>query len=418
MLTRAIGGGLFLAIAVVVAGAQVTTDGSTLVNYIPYFKNSAIQLSNSPITVSGSNVGIGTTAPLTTLDVRGSGSFGRTTLYNGGQFGIDAFYNIGPTANVQATNAVNGENDTANNFYSSYQSIGVGGVVRYGGSASENGSGKGARAIDGSMFVYNSGITAYASGFRSDVRNLSTGTVTNLQGVWITGMLNTGGGTVTTTYGLRVDDQTGVGTANYGAYLATSSGANNYNVYAVGTAQNYFAGNVGIGTTSPGAKLEVNGGLRFTSDPSGTVQTSAWTGVLCGGDYAEAVDPAGDLKSYVPGDVLVISDDQNEDVRKAAEPYSTMVAGIYATKPGVVGRRESLPMNAKDLPMAMVGIVPTNVTAENGAIHRGDLLVTSSRPGYAMKGTDRSRLVGAVIGKAMGSLDSGSGVIEVLVTLQ
>ena len=68
--------------------------------------------------------------------------------------------------------------------------------------------------------------------------------------------------------------------------------------------------------------------------------------------------------------------------------------------------------------MAMVGVVPTKVTVENGAIHRGDLLVSSSVPGYAMKGTDRSRMLGAVIGKAMGSLDSGSGVIEVLVTLQ
>jgi hypothetical protein len=58
------------------------------------------------------------------------------------------------------------------------------------------------------------------------------------------------------------------------------------------------------------------------------------------------------------------------------------------------------------------------VTAENGPIHRGDLLVTSAKAGYAMKGTDRNRMLGAVIGKAMGSLDSGSGVIEVLVTLQ
>jgi hypothetical protein len=66
----------------------------------------------------------------------------------------------------------------------------------------------------------------------------------------------------------------------------------------------------------------------------------------------------------------------------------------------------------------MVGIVPTKVTAENGPIHRGDLLVTSSAAGYAMKGTDRERMLGAVIGKAMGNLDSGTGVIEVLVTLQ
>ena len=71
-----------------------------------------------------------------------------------------------------------------------------------------------------------------------------------------------------------------------------------------------------------------------------------------------------------------------------------------------------------EVPLAVVGIVPCKVTAENGAIARGDLLLTSSRPGYAMKGTDRSRMLGAVIGKTMQPLPKGSGVIQVLVTLQ
>ena len=68
--------------------------------------------------------------------------------------------------------------------------------------------------------------------------------------------------------------------------------------------------------------------------------------------------------------------------------------------------------------MAMIGIVPTKVSAENGPIRSGDLLVTSSMPGYAMKGTDRSQMLGAVVGKALGNLHSGTGVINVLVTLQ
>jgi hypothetical protein len=58
------------------------------------------------------------------------------------------------------------------------------------------------------------------------------------------------------------------------------------------------------------------------------------------------------------------------------------------------------------------------VTAENGPIKPGDLLVTSSTPGRAMKGTDREQLTGAMIGKALGSLDSGDGVVEVLVSLR
>jgi hypothetical protein len=68
--------------------------------------------------------------------------------------------------------------------------------------------------------------------------------------------------------------------------------------------------------------------------------------------------------------------------------------------------------------MAMVGIVPTKVTDENGPISPGDVLVTSSRPGYAMKGTDRSLLAGAVIGKALQPMNADAGVIEAVISLQ
>jgi len=185
------------------------------------------------------------------------------------------------------------------------------------------------------------------------------------------------------------------------------------------------SGNVGIGTTSPGTTLEVNGSVKLTSGSGasitfqdGSTQTTAWTGTVCGGDYAESVDVSGDRKKYEPGDVLVIDPDVPEKFLKSAEPYAETVAGVYSTKPGTVGRRQTTPKSQDEIPMAIVGIVPVKVSAENGPIHAGNLLVTSSRLGYAMKGTDRGRLVGAVIGKAMGNLDSGTGVIEVLVTLQ
>jgi hypothetical protein len=35
-----------------------------------------------------------------------------------------------------------------------------------------------------------------------------------------------------------------------------------------------------------------------------------------------------------------------------------------------------------------------------------------------MRGTDRGRMLGAVLGKALGNLNSGTGVIEAVITLQ
>jgi hypothetical protein len=183
-------------------------------------------------------------------------------------------------------------------------------------------------------------------------------------------------------------------------------------------------GNVGIGTTNPGAKLEVKGNLKVSGPGSSitfadqSVQSTAWTGTLCGGDYAESVDVTGPRSRYEPGDVMVVDPD-NDSFAKSAQPYSTTVAGIYSTKPGVIGRKSTDPARTQsEVPMAMIGIVPTKVSAENGPIRRGDLLVTSSTLGHAMKGTDRSRMLGAVVGKALGTLDASTGMIDVLVTLQ
>lgn len=139
-----------------------------------------------------------------------------------------------------------------------------------------------------------------------------------------------------------------------------------------------------------------------------------------GTDFAESMDVAGAKSEYEPGDLMAIDAAGDRRLVKATAEYSTSVAGIHATKPGVLASPYAAgdPRLADDVPLAMVGIVPCKVTAANGAIARGDLLVASSLPGHAMKGTDRTRMLGAVVGKALQPLPSGTGVILVLVTLQ
>jgi hypothetical protein len=159
------------------------------------------------------------------------------------------------------------------------------------------------------------------------------------------------------------------------------------------------------------------GDLRFRITADGNVTAD---GMFTGGgaDFAEYLDATGDRAGYEPGDVLIVSPDQDRAVALSTEPYSTAVIGVYSTDPAVMGGGRYLSENGETdmLPVGIVGIVPVKVSAENGPIHRGDLLTTSSIPGHAMLATEF--VPGAILGKAMGELEEGTGVIEVVLLLQ
>ena len=129
-------------------------------------------------------------------------------------------------------------------------------------------------------------------------------------------------------------------------------------------------------------------------------------------DFAEML-PAVD--GLAPGDVLIIGPDGK--LARSSEPFQTSVAGVYSTAPGLVAGMPETGAAPGSIPLAMTGIAPVKVSAENGAIRPGDLLVTSSTAGHAMKAGPNPPQ-GAVIGKALAPLTGGAGVIKMLATLQ
>ena len=93
------------------------------------------------------------------------------------------------------------------------------------------------------------------------------------------------------------------------------------------------------------------------------------------------------------------------------------MVGVYSTQPGFIGGAGDDTDLTGKVPLAIMGVVPLKASAENGAIHPGDLLVTSSTPGHAMRAGPNAPQ-GTVLGKSLGALEEGTGVIQVLVTLQ
>lgn len=139
-----------------------------------------------------------------------------------------------------------------------------------------------------------------------------------------------------------------------------------------------------------------------------------------GADVAEAFAVEGNRGEYEPGDVLVISKNVDRTAVKSSEPYSDAVAGVYATRPGVLLTERLEHESQSDLvPMGVIGVIPTKVCGEGGPIQRGDFLVTSSQSGYAMK-ADKSKLqIGMVIGKALENFaGAGKGLIKVMVNVK
>jgi hypothetical protein len=106
------------------------------------------------------------------------------------------------------------------------------------------------------------GVASNEFGVYANLNKASNGTTTNWYGVASRADVNNVNGYITNLYNFYAynGSKTGTVTNQYGLYLENITGAanNNYAIYSAG-GQSYFAGNVGIGTTNPQTKLDVQG---------------------------------------------------------------------------------------------------------------------------------------------------------------
>jgi len=216
-----------------------------------------------------------------------------------------------------------------------------------------------------------------------------------------------------------------VGNSNEG-YGASGNSTNNHGVFGsstnavgvVGTSANgngvegysHTAGTVG------GYFSNEAGGLALIANGRAQVGVLTITG---GADLTESFEVSG--TNPEPGDVVVIDVDHMGGLKLCDTAYDHKVAGIISgaggLQPGLsLGQTGSI-ANGK-FEVALTGRVYCKCDASLGVIEPGDLLTTSVIQGHAMKAVDQDRSHGAVIGKAMSSLESGRGLVLVLVNSQ
>jgi hypothetical protein len=116
---------------------------------------------------------------------------------------------------------------------------------------------------------------------------------------------------------------------------------------------------------------------------------------------------------------VVSASPSGKGIEPSSIPYDRRAIGVVSGAADlnsaiVIGTRSD---GTYDLPIAMIGQVNARVCGEGGPIQIGDLLVSSSSPGVAMRATNDNRAFGAIIGKALSEYNPGSSQIEGLIRM-
>jgi hypothetical protein len=181
-------------------------------------------------------------------------------------------------------------------------------------------------------------------------------------------------------------------------------------------------------TTDNGAEL-----LMYNDDGDKTIELDAdWgTGkgrvitdelqITGGSDLAENFNVEHHDINILPGMVVCIDPNTEGGLKLSEKAYDKTVVGVISGANGVdpgmlMGQKASIADG--DWPIALAGRVYVKADASRQSIHPGDLLTSASLPGHAMVASKQRKAQGAILGKALTALDSGTGYVLILVNLR
>jgi hypothetical protein len=395
--------------------------------------------SGTGLTLSGGTVGLSGSGSQyglygQTTSTSGRGLYGYASASSGATFGVEgtSVSNEGIGVWGRAT-AASGYTYGVYGYSSSYSGTGVRGLASF-----ETGETCGVEGISASEL--GTGVLGQATSRRGYVYGVR-GETLSPEGTGVSGWAGAGAGVANGVEGVS-NSEYGTGVLGSGVdrgvagFSASAQGVGGYfrntegglALVAVSSTTNDILqvknGANTVFRVNGAGNVHTDGGYHCGNnldDGAGTLDENEIAPCLYDSSPADFAEMLPATQGLYPGEVLVVGPDGQ--LARSTQPYQSALAGVYSTRPSYLGNGQRWGEEGY-APLAMVGVVPVQASAENGPIRPGDLLTTSGTPGHAMKadpitvGGVTFYPSGVILGKALESLDMGTGLILALVTLQ
>jgi hypothetical protein len=336
---------------------QLSPTSSTGVTQHAYIGSVSVGGQFAPAIVIGQRTGSATWAERMRISSAGGLSIGTTTDAGAGGLNITG-------------NAVLGDASTDTVTVNGYMGVGVApnsAIALYARGTALTGT------TQTGVYSYPTATSAATVALRSFSAQPGTAdavfTVADVAGFYAFNPVKGAASTITNAHGLYIVDQT-QGTNNYGITSLVSSGTNKWNIYASGTAANYFAGNVGIGTSSPVGNLDV-AGTTPTLNIRDTQSKVSWAA----GDIVATLD-------FYSNDTSGVGAQAVSRIRSVADTASAATSGALAFWTAAAGAAATEKLRITSAGNVGIGITtPTYALDVVGDIQaQGRLLVTAAAP--------------------------------------